>query len=148
MKIVCNFCRGIKSYKDVADHLDISRNTVYRRVKNLQDKGILKEETRALPDLEALGVTTIIIGLNLDMENVEKAVDILKEEGKVKAVWKTYGQHDLVSVITCEKKSVGETIENLNKMLQDNDVNVDELDVSTAISCEKLDLTISERLLS
>ena len=144
MKIICHFCQGFKSYQDIADDLGVSRNTVYRRANRLRDDEVLREEVHALPDFEKLGLTSIIIGLTLDMNNLEKAIEILDEEEKVKAIWETYGEHDIISIITSKKEKVGKEIKNLKKKFQESDVKVKGFDVSTAISCEKLNLAISE----
>nr|AGF93048.1 hypothetical protein FLSS-8_0018 [uncultured organism] len=144
MKIICHFCQGFKSYQDIADDLDVSRNTVYRRVNRLRDENILREEVHALPDLSELGLTTIIIGLSLNMNNLEKAIDLFNKESNVKAIWETYGKHDLISIIISEKEKVGENIRNIKKKFQESEVKVKDFDVSTAISCEKLDLNISK----
>ncbi len=144
MDIICHFCKGFKSYQDIADDLDVSRNTVYRRVNRLKDEKILKEEVHAIPDLSELGLTTIIIGLSLNMNNLEKAIDLFNKESNVKAIWETYGKHDLISIIISEKEKVGENIRNIKKKFQESKVKVKDFDVSTAISCEKLDLNISE----
>lgn len=144
MKIICHFCQGFKSYQDIADELDVSRNTVYRRVNRLREENVLREEVHALPDLSELGLTTIIIGLSLNMNNLEKAIDLFNKESNVKAIWETYGKHDLISIIISEKEKVGENIRNIKKKFQESEVKVKDFDVSTAISCEKLDLNISK----
>lgn len=122
----------------------MSRNTVYRRVNRLRDNGVLKEEVHGLPDLSKLGLTTIIIGLSLNMNNLEKAIDIFSSDNNVKAIWETYGKHDLISIIVSEKDRVGETIRDMKKKFQESEVKVKDFDVSTAISCEKLDLDVSK----
>ncbi|MFW6196286.1 MAG: hypothetical protein ACOCZJ_01935 [Thermoplasmatota archaeon] len=78
------------------------------------------------------------------MNNLEKAIDLFNKESNVKAIWETYGKHDLISIIISEKEKVGENIRNIKKKFQESEVKVKDFDVSTAISCKKLDLNISE----
>ncbi|MFX0097590.1 MAG: Lrp/AsnC family transcriptional regulator [Candidatus Hodarchaeota archaeon] len=140
-KIVKHICSGIYSYEELANLCDVSRNTIYRRIANLEKEGVIERRIMAYPDFERLNLSAVIFGMNVSPRDLDKTVDFLKGQIKVKLVWKTYGAHDIICVIICDKREVGECIQNMKKALEELDITVLQMDSSTSISWERTDLS-------
>ena len=140
-KIVKYICSGIYSYEELAKLCDVSRNTIYRRIANLEKKGIIERRIMAYPDFEKLNLSAVIFGMNVSPRDLDKTVDFLKRQIRVKFLWKTYGVHDIICIIICDKGDVGTCIHNLKKALEEHDITVLKFDSSTSISWERIDLS-------
>lgn len=140
-KIIQHVCNGTYSHSELAENLGVSRNTVYRRLKDLEEKGMLKERVMAIPDFDKIGYSSIIIGLNVGLGDMEKTVNFLKDLEQVKFLWKTYGQYEIVSVLMCDKRNVGTCINNLKEALERLEVEIDEFNAAPSISWEKVELS-------
>jgi DNA-binding Lrp family transcriptional regulator len=55
---------GLYSYEDLAKRCG-GRNTVYRRIAKLEEKGVIKRKIMALPDFSKIGFSAVVIGMNL-----------------------------------------------------------------------------------
>ena len=86
-------------------------------------------------------MSAVIVGLNLETKDVEKAIEFLKRNRQIKFVWKTYGSHDIVFTIICDKGEEGVNIYNLREKLEEIGIKVKKFDTSTSITWEKIDLT-------
>jgi len=95
----------------------------------------------AFPNFEKLNLSAVIIGLNISTKDIDKAIAFLKRQHQVKFLWKTYGTHDIVLAIVCDKGDVGTCIYNLRNALEKLKINVTEFDTSTSVSWEKIDVT-------
>ena len=140
-KIVKYVCKGIYSYEELAKLCGVSRNTVYRRIDSLEKNEIIERRIMAQPNFENLDLAVVIFGMNVSPKDLDKAVDYLKRLTKVNLLWKTYGAHDIVFGIICDKADVGTCIQNLKKSLEEHDIRIIRLDSSTSISWEKIDLS-------
>ena len=140
-KIVEHVCEGVYSHSELADLVGVSRNTVYRRLKNLEDEGIIKKKGMAIPDFEKMGFSSVIIGLNVKSDGIDKVVDYLKEQDNIKFLWKTYADFEVMGVLMCDKKNVGACINSLKNALSRLDVEVENFSASPSISWEKIDFT-------
>ena len=140
-KIIKYLCSGIYSYEKLGELCNAGRNTVYRRIDKLEKKGIITRRIAALPNFKALELSSVIIGMNVNLGDLDKASTFLKKIPQIKFVWKTYGTHDLVFVLICDKGDVGTCIYNLKKALEDASIQPLRIDVSTSISWEKMDLS-------
>lgn len=139
-KIVRYICSGIHSYNDLAKRCNAGRNTVYRRVDRLEKMGIITKRISAFPNFERLNLSAVIIGLNLGTQDVKKTIDFLRRQRQVKFLWKTYGTHDIILVIVCDKAEVGTCIYNLRDALERLKINVTGFDTSTSVTWEKIDV--------
>jgi len=140
-KIVRYICSGIYSYDELAKLCNAGRNTVYRRVDRLEKMRILTKKISAFPNFEKLNLSAVIIGMNVNTEDVEKTIAFLKSQHQVKFLWKTYGTHDIVSAIICDKGDIGTCIYNLRNALEKLKINVTGFDTSASVSWEKIDVT-------
>lgn len=140
-KIVEHVCDGIHSYTELAEKVGVSRNTVYRRLKDLEDKGMIKKKGVAIPDFEKMGFSSVIVGLNIKTDCVEKVVDYLKGLDNIKFLWKTYADFEIVAVLICDKRNVGTCINSLKNALSELDVEVNDFSASPSISWEKIDFS-------
>lgn len=93
---------GKKSFKKIADKLQITENTVRSRVNKLTDEGVL--EICGLVDPSTLpGHRTVIIGIKLsEMNLVEKGEEISKLKGVISTSVVT-GRYDLIVLVLFKK---------------------------------------------
>ena len=59
---------------------------------------------------------------------------------QVKFLWRTYGEHDIVLTILCDKDDVGTCIYNLREALEKRNISINKFDVSVSIFWEKMHL--------
>lgn len=137
-KIVRYLCEGVYSYNELGKLCNAGRNTIYRRINKLEKMGIITKRTAAFPNFEKLNLSAVIIGMDIDPEDLPKAVSSLRKQHQVKLLWTTYGTHDLVFTILCDKKDVGTSILNLKKSLKKANITPTKFDVSVSISWEKV----------
>ena len=133
---------GIYSYNEIAKACGVSRNTVYRRISRLEETGVIRKKLAAVINYKKLDYSVVIIGIKLaSIDSLDKAISFLKEQHNVKFIWKTYGDHDLILVILCDKETVGECIYNFKKALEKLGVSSSKYDISVSISWEKINLS-------
>jgi DNA-binding Lrp family transcriptional regulator len=140
-KIVRYICNGVYSYEELGKLCNASRNTVYRRIDNLEKMGIVEKRIMAFPNFEKLNLSAVIFGMNVGPGDIDRTINFLKRQHQVKFLWKTYGTHDIVFTIICDKGDVGTCIYNLKSALQKLEVAAAKLDSSTSVSWEKVDLS-------
>ncbi len=140
-KIIYHVCSGTHSYSELADLAGVSRNTVYRRINKLEENGMIKKRVMAVPDFESIGFSSIIIGINVGLGDMERTVRFLKRQKRIKFLWKTYGKYEVVALLMCKKDDVGNCINNLKGFLEELDVDIKEFDASPSMSWEKVDFT-------
>lgn len=117
----------------------MSRNTIYRRLKKLEERGVLKDRITAIPDFEKLGLSSIIFGIKVGIGDLERTIEFLKNLGQVKFLWKTYGEYEIVAVLMCDKRNVGTCVNNLKEALERLEVEVNEFVAAPSISWEKVE---------
>ena len=98
INIIKHLRNGRKSYKQIAETLNISENTVRSRVSKLIDEGIL--EITGLVDTEPIaGHRVVFVGVKLSSLNlVEKGKEFSKLKGVV-SVSVVTGRFDLMLVV-------------------------------------------------
>lgn len=138
-KIIRHICSGIHSYDELAELCNVGRNTVYRRVSKLERMGVITRVVMAVPNFEKLNIVAVIGGINLNFQDIEKVVNILKKHPGIMLVCKTYGEHDLVFILLCRREDVGSCILKLRKTLEDLKVQISTFDISISISWDKLE---------
>ena len=96
--IIRELKEGKKSFKKIADKLDITENTVRSRVNRLQDEGVL--EICGLVDPATLpGHKSVIIGIKLtEMNLVEKGKEISRLKGVISTSVVT-GRYDIIILV-------------------------------------------------
>ena len=139
-KIVSHMCNGVYSYNELAKLCNAGRNTIYRRIEKLERQGIIRKRIMAIPNFDKLGLSAIIVGANVSIEETEKTIAFLKNQPHVKFLWKTYGTHDIVFTMLCNKNDIGKCIYNLRTELAKLKINITKFDTSGSVSWEKIDL--------
>lgn len=100
--IIRELRQGKKSFKKIADKLNITENTVRARVNKLQDEGIL-EFCGLIDPAKVPGHRTVIIGIKLsEMNLVEKGEEISKLKGVI-SVSVVTGRYDLLVLVLFKK---------------------------------------------
>jgi DNA-binding Lrp family transcriptional regulator len=51
---------GARSYQEMAENCNVTRNTVYRRIADLEKKGIIRVTTGCIINFSQLGVMPVI----------------------------------------------------------------------------------------
>ncbi len=116
-KILHEICSGIHSYDDLAKTLNVTRGTVYRRIEKLEKNGVIEKKIMAVPNFKALNLSAISIGMEAAYEDTEQVIEALKQLPHMKLLWKSYGAHNVIAILICEKGNEGETITNLRQLL-------------------------------
>lgn len=95
INIIKELKEGRKSFKVIAEKLDITENTVRARVNKLTDEGVL--DICGLVDPSSIpGHQTVVIGIKLEeMDLVKKGEEISKLRGVI-SVSVVTGRYDLV----------------------------------------------------
>lgn len=100
--IIRELKQGKKSFKKIADKLNITENTVRARVNKLQDEGVL-EICGLVDPVKIPGHRTVIIGIKLsEMNLVEKGEEISKLKGVI-SVSVVTGRYDLLVFVLFKK---------------------------------------------
>ena len=98
INIIKELKEGRKSFKTIAEKLNITENTVRARVNKLTDEGVL--DIHGLVDPSKIpGHQTVVIGIKLDeMDLVKKGEEISKLRGVISVSIVT-GRYDLMILI-------------------------------------------------
>jgi len=139
MKIIQEMAKGIGSYEALAQRCGVTRSTVYRRVVNLEKEKVITRQIRIALDFEKLGRVVINFGINVEPKNEERAVATLIKLAKVKMLWRTYGAHNLVLIVFCDKGEEGKVIDELRHIFEE--LNVTSFESCVGFSWEKNDMT-------
>jgi DNA-binding Lrp family transcriptional regulator len=119
---------------------DVTRSTVYRRVTNLEKEKIITRQIRVALDFEKIGLVAINFGLNLEPKDEENAVATLKKMANVKMIWRSYGSHNIVLLVFCQKGEEGKTIDKMRRIFEE--LAVTSFDTCVGYSGEKTDMTL------
>jgi len=138
-RIIQSMSRGVYSYDELAEKLQVTRSTIYRRISRLEEMHIISRQIMGVPDYSQLGLSAIVIGLNIAHEDAAAAADLLVRQDNVKLVWTTYGKHDLIVILVCEKGCEGQAIFDFRKKLAKLRVAV--FDISIGFNWNKIDLS-------
>jgi len=139
MKIIQEMAKGIGSYEALAQRCGVTRSTVYRRVVNLEKEKVITRQIRIALDFEKLRRVVINFGINVEPKNEERAVATLIKLAKVKMLWRTYGAHNLVLIVFCDKGEEGKVIDELRHIFEE--LNVTSFESCVGFSWEKNDMT-------
>jgi DNA-binding Lrp family transcriptional regulator len=138
-RLLQNLSSGVSSYEELARECNVSRNTVYRRIAVLEQKGIITKTIRSIVDFEQLDIVALCVGAKMPETEQEKAVALLGTNGNVKLLWRAYGKHNMIAIAFCERGKEGEIVHDLRSVLEQ--LGATELDVSVGFRWEKMDLT-------
>ena len=138
-RIIHEICSGIYSYNDLAKTLQVTRNTVYRRIERLEKVGVIKKRIMAIPDFSILGLSAIFFGLRTRSEEREKIVEDIKAMKNTRFIWRAYGDYEIVVVLVCSTGCEGETITEMQRILSLYGPTT--YDVSIGFKWERMDIT-------
>jgi DNA-binding Lrp family transcriptional regulator len=138
-RILHEICGGIASYDDLAKTLKVTRGTVYRRIDKLEKTHAIRKRIMAIPDYDNLNLSAVIVGFNADYKDMDKVIEAIKTMAGLKILWRTYGSHQVVAVLNCEKGNEGETITKLHKTL--SELNTAQYDVSVGFEWKKVEIS-------
>ena len=98
LEIIRHLRDGRKSFKKIAEEMNLTENTVRARVKKLTDEGVL--EITGLVDPEAIGShKVVLVGVKLrNMDLVQKAEEFSRVKGVVSVTVVT-GRFDLFLLV-------------------------------------------------
>lgn len=136
-KIIQYLSVGTSSYEELARQCNVTRNTVYRRLSVLKNKGIIKNTLNCTVNFDQIDITVATIGVSIPQNNQDKAINLLATNGNVKFLWRTYGTHNITLVAFCEKGREGEIIQDIKGTLEE--LNAKHICVSVGYVWEKMD---------
>ncbi len=87
-----------KSYREIADKLNVAEGTVYNRVNKLRDLGVIK---RFIPDVDfsKLGYDlTAVIGVEVEGGHLPEIEEQIAKEPNTTAVYDVTGDYDAIIV--------------------------------------------------
>jgi len=117
----------------------VTRNTVYRRIASLENRGIIKNTIRCIINLDQIEITPICIGVTIAQNDQDKAFNLLAAHKNVKLLWRTFGDHNIALLALCPKGKEGEVINSIKAILEE--LNVSQMCVSVGFMWEKTDFT-------
>jgi len=135
-KILQYLSAGTSSYEELARTCNVTRNTVYRRIAALENRGIIKNTLHCIVNLERMEITPVTIGVTIPQTELDKAINILATNKNVKFLWRTYGDHNLSLVAFCSKGKEGEIIQDIRAVLEE--LNAQLIHVSVGFVWEKM----------
>ena len=135
-RILQHLSAGTSSYEELANACNVTRNTVYRRISALENRGIIKNILNCVVNLEQMDITPITIGVTIPQTIMDKAIKILASNSHVRFLWRTYGEHNLILVIFCTKGKEGEIIQDIRACLEE--LNAEAIHISVGFAWEKM----------
>jgi DNA-binding Lrp family transcriptional regulator len=138
-KILQNLTNGTCSYEELAHTCSVTRNTVYRRIASLENRGVIRNITSCIINPEQLDISPVCIGVRIGLSNLDKVFQLLSKERNIKFLWRTYGDHNISLVAFCPKGKEGESIQKIKKILEE--FGADHVCVSIGFAWEKNDTT-------
>ena len=100
--IIRHLRQGRKSFRHIADEMNITENTVRARVKRMEEEGIL--EIVGLVDPEALPHhQTVMVGIKLNTMNLVKKGEEFSRLKGVVSVGVVTGRFDLMLIVTLKE---------------------------------------------
>ena len=134
-KILQNLSAGTSSYEELARTCNVTRNTVYRRIASLENKGIIKNTLNCIVNMEQMDITPVTIGIKIPQISIDKAIIMLAANQSVRFLWRTYGDYNLALVAFCEKGQEGEVIQDIRGVLEE--LNAEQVCVSVGFVWKK-----------
>ncbi|MBC7120807.1 MAG: Lrp/AsnC family transcriptional regulator [Candidatus Methanosuratus sp.] len=89
---------AMKSYRDIAEKLNLSVGTVHNRIKRLKEDGLIKNFS-AIVDAEKLGYDlTAIVLMQVEGERIVEVEERLASSKSIIAVYDTTGEFDIIAI--------------------------------------------------
>jgi DNA-binding Lrp family transcriptional regulator len=135
-KILQYLSVGTSSYEELAHTCNVTRNTIYRRIAALENKGIIRNTLNCIVNLEQMDITPVTIGAKIPQIIQDKTINLLVANHAVRFLWRTYGDHNLTLVAFCRKGKEGEVIQEIRGVLEES--NADHICISVGFIWEKM----------
>lgn len=105
---------GRITFVNLASNLGVSEGTIRKRVKRLEERGIM--QTMGVTDPMKMGLDTVaFVWLKIDRRYMESLIEELQAITAVRYLVVTTGEHDLVAMVVVPSRQ--ELVELLNKKL-------------------------------
>ncbi len=93
----------------------------------------------AIPNYKALELSAICIGMAVAYDDTEKVIEALCQLPHIKLLWKSYGVHNIVAVMVCDKGNEGDAITILRQLL--SKFRTSEYHISIGFEWDKVDIS-------
>jgi DNA-binding Lrp family transcriptional regulator len=140
-KILHYLSIGANSYDELAKLCNVTRSTVYRRIRKLEKEKIIVHKMKFAVDITKLDITPLAVGINIANRDEEQAIQVLKDLPEISYLWRTYGAHNIALLAMCKKGEEGQLIHDIRKSLQKLDVTA--IDTCVGFIWEKADMTLT-----
>jgi len=140
-KILHYLSIGANSYDEFAKLCNVTRSTVYRRIRKLEKEKIIVHKMKFAVDITKLDITPLAVGINIANSDEEQAIEVLKELPEISYLWRTYGVHNIAMLAMCKKGEEGQLIHDIRKSLQKLDVKG--IDTCVGFIWEKADMKLT-----
>ena len=140
-KIILHLSNGVASYAKLAENCGVGRNTIHRRINRLVASDLIDKKVRAIPNFTKLNLSAISVMLDIPQSDVDKVIKLLKNQSRVKFLWKTFGAYNITAVIICNKGDEGTCISKLRTILEKMRVNPNKFEAAISYSWEKIDFS-------
>jgi DNA-binding Lrp family transcriptional regulator len=140
-KILHYLSIGANSYDELAKLCNVTRSTVYRRIRKLEKEKIIVHKMKFAVDITKLDITPLAVGINIANSDEEQAIQVLKDLPEISYLWRTYGAHNIALLAMCKKGEEGQLIHDIRKSLQKLDVTA--IDTCVGFIWEKADMTLT-----
>ncbi|AHF99199.1 AsnC family transcriptional regulator [Halostagnicola larsenii XH-48] len=99
------------SYADIADRADVSKPTVRKYIKQLEEEGVIIGYSADIDPKKLSSQTIALVGIDVASERYVEATNALKALAKVEALYSSSGDHMLMAEVRAEDgDSLGEII--------------------------------------
>ncbi len=96
---------GRASFRDIAEDLDVSEGTVYNRVKQMQESGVIKGFSARSDSFKLGKELEAVIGLRVDGEHLVEVEEELSKKDPVRCVYDVTGEYDVILITRFETRS-------------------------------------------
>ena len=138
-KLLYHLSTGINSYEELAHLCNVSRNTVYKRVSELERQNIIKNIIRCSVNFDKLDITPLIIAAKIPTTEEDGVFKLLSKNPKIRFLWRAYGDHNLILLAFCPKGEEGKIIDDIKRILESAECA--DIDVSTGYVWEKSEIS-------
>ena len=145
-KILHHLSIGANSYDELAELCNVTRSTVYRRIRKLEKAKVIERKLKFSVDITKLNITPLAVGINIANSDEGQAIELLKNCPKISFLWRTYGAHNIAMLALCKKGEEGQLIQDIRKTLQKLDVTT--IDTCVCFTWEKADMTLTAETFS
>ncbi len=86
-------------------------------------------------------IAAITVMLDIPQSEVDRVIKLLKNQSRVKFLWRTFGAYNITVVIICDKGSEGTCISKLRTVLEKMRVKTNKFETTISYSWEKIDFS-------